>query len=187
MNLFTLVLLFALGIGIVVQVILVVAVLRFRRRRSHSTPPARPKTHDNKLEATWTIIPALILVVVGVATFQTLQVTDTIPENPDVVVRIVGHQWFWEFFVDDLSGNVTRTVGEVTVKANQTVLLQIESADVAHSVYIPAFGLKVDAIPGRQNVYWFRALAPGDYVIRCAEFCGINHHEMWATLHVEPE
>src|SRR3989304_3684486 len=102
------------------------------------------------------------------ATFPPPQGTDTTPDGPDVVVRAVGHQWFWEFFVDDLNGNVTRTIGGFTVKENQTVKLLIESVDVAHSLWIPDFQLKVDALPGRQNVYWFRVLAAGACPLRGA-------------------
>lgn len=183
-DLFLLVLIPAIGIGVLVQVLILYAVVKFRRRRGHTEPPAHPKTHDAKLEATWTIIPALILLLVGLATFQTLTITDEIPQDPDIVVRAVGHQWFWEFFVDDLRGNVTRTIGEVTVEAGLTVRLIIESVDVAHAVWVPGFGLKVDAIPGHVNVYWFRALKTGDFALYCAEFCGLNHYEMRAVLHV---
>lgn len=185
-NLFLIVLLPALGIGILVNVLILYAVVKFRKRKGHTTPPANPKVHDAKLEAAWTIAPAVILLFVGLATFQSLQITDTIPEDPDVVVRVVGHQWFWEFFVDDLNGNVTRTIGELTVKQGQVVKLVIESVDVAHSIWILQFGLKVDAIPGRVNVYWFQALEPGEFDIRCAEFCGTGHTLMTATLHVVP-
>ena len=185
-RLFLIVLIPALVIGVLVQLLIVFAVVRFRKRRGHTTLPGPPKIDDSKLETAWTVAPAIILVIVGLFTFQTLQVTDTIPDDPDVVVRAVGHQWFWEFFVDDLNGNVTRTIGGFTVKENQTVKLLIESVDVAHSLWIPDFQLKVDALPGRQNVYWFRALEAGDFVIKCAEFCGVNHYQMVATLHVDP-
>ncbi|MGQ0796899.1 MAG: cytochrome c oxidase subunit II [Methanobacteriota archaeon] len=185
-ELFFYVLVPAIAISILVMFLIGYAVLRFRKRRGRTTPPANPKTHDTTLEATWTIVPAVILAVVGLLTFQTLQVTDTIPEDPDLVVRVTGHQWFWTFSVEDRNGTVTNTTGAFTVKVGQTVVLLIESVDVVHSLYIPGFGLKVDAFPGRQNVYWFRALEAGDFVIRCAEFCGLNHADMTAILHVEP-
>lgn len=183
--LFLLVLAFALGIGVFVMILLVIVVVKFRKRKGHAQAPANPKTEDRKLEAAWTVIPALILLTVGIFTFQTLRATDVVP-TPDVTVTVIGHQWYWEFLVDNGTGNVTRSIGEFTVKAGLNVKLVIESVDVAHSLYIIDFGLKVDAIPGHQNIYWFKALNPGDFQIRCAEYCGVNHYAMTAMLHVLP-
>jgi cytochrome c oxidase subunit 2 len=184
-DLFLLVLVPALGIGILVQALIVYAVLRFRRRGGHTEPPSRPKTHDSKLEAAWTIIPAIILLVVGLATFQTLVVTDTVPEDPDVIVTATGQQWFWRFSVFDVAaGTYVNTTGDFTVQVGQTVKLVLEAVDVAHAVWIPAFGLKVDALPGHENVYWFQALSAGDFELYCAEFCGLNHYAMAAVVHV---
>src|SRR5213080_1642408 len=83
-QLFYLVLVPAIGIGILVMVLVAYAVLKFRVRPGHTQGPAYAKTHDRKIEALWTVIPALILLFVGVVAFQTLIVTDTVPPNPDV-------------------------------------------------------------------------------------------------------
>jgi len=114
-NLFGIVLLFAVAIVIFVQVLLVIVVFRFRKRKGHTQSVPNPITHHTGLEAAWTIVPALILLFVGIMTFQTLAVTDTIPQNPDVVVRVIGHQWFWEFVVDDGSGAVPVEVPDTIV------------------------------------------------------------------------
>src|SRR2546428_13080314 len=76
------------------------------------------------------------------------------------------------------------TTGAFSVKAGLTVKLILRSFDVAHSFYLPDFLFKIDVIPGHTNTYWFQSLQPGDYAIRCAEFCGLNHYTMTATLHV---
>jgi len=183
-QLFLLVLVPAIGIGILVMVLLTYAVVKFRARKGNSHGPANPKTYDRRLETLWTVIPALILLLVGIATFQTLRITDTIPQEPDVIVEVTGHQWFWEFNVTYPNGSYVHTNMEFTVKVGQVVKLVIRSADVAHSLYLPAFNLKVDAIPGRDNVYWFQPLRAGDYDIHCAEFCGVAHYQMLGTLHV---
>lgn len=185
-QLFILVLIPAVGIGVLVMALLTYAVIKFRTRKGHAQGPASPKTHDRRLETLWTVIPAIILLVVGIATFQTLQITDTIPENPDVIVEVTGHQWFWEFNVTQANGSSVHTNGEFTVTVGQVVRLVIKSSDVAHSLYIPAFNLKVDAIPGHENVYWFQPLREGEYAIHCAEFCGLSHYLMTGTLHVLP-
>src|SRR5213593_4151018 len=193
-QLFLLVLIPAIGIGVFVMVLVAYAVLKFRVRKGHVTGPANPETHNRRLETAWTIIPAIILVVVGIAAFQTLITTDTIPQNPDVIVEINAHQWYWNFNITYIAdgkwlngtGSFTslNTTGAFTVKAGLTVKLILRSFDVAHSFYLPDFLFKIDVIPGHVNTYWFQSLQPGDYAIRCAEFCGLNHYTMTATLHV---
>jgi cytochrome c oxidase subunit 2 len=193
-QLFYLVLVPALGIGIFVMALVTYAVLKFRVRKGHTEGPVNPETNNRRLETLWTIIPAIILVVVGIAAFQTLITTDTIPQNPDVIVEINAHQWYWNFNITYIrngtwlnsTGTFTslNTTGAFTVPANLTVKLILRSFDVAHSFYLPDFLFKIDVIPGHTNIYWFRSLQPGDYVIRCAEFCGLNHYTMTATLHV---
>ena len=193
-RLFYLVLVPAIGIGIVVTALVVYAVLKFRVREGHSQGPVNPKVHDRRLETLWTVIPAIILLIVGVAAFQTLVTTDTLPTNPDVIVEINAHQWFWNFNVTFVRNGTwlnstggfawLNTTGALTVKAGLVVKLVLRSFDVAHAFSIPDFLLKVDVIPGHSNVYWFQALKPGDYAIRCAEFCGLQHYTMTASLHV---
>src|SRR5213080_1616124 len=184
-QLFYLVLVPAVAIGVLVMVLVAYAVRKFRVRPGHTTGPLIAKTHDRRLETAWTIIPAIILVVVGVAAFQTLVVTDTIPQNPDVTVIVTAQRWLWSFNVtypnDSYSGPQS---GAFTVKVGQVVKLLFQSVDVAHSFSVSAYGLKIDVIPGHTNVYWFKALVAGDYEIHCAEFCGLQHYSMVATLHV---
>jgi cytochrome c oxidase subunit 2 len=185
-RLFVLVLIPAMAIGILVMVLVAYAVLKFRVRPGHTEGPAFAKTHDRKLEAAWTILPALILLVVGVVSTQALLLTDTVPENPDVVVKVSAQRFAWSFNVtdpDDPSAFVN-TDSEFTVRVGQVVKLVFESVDVAHSFYIPAFELKIDVIPGHANVYWFQALQAGEFEIHCAEFCGLAHYSMIGLLHV---
>src|SRR5947199_7351954 len=184
-QLFYLVLVPAIGIGIFVMVLVAYAVLKFRVRPGHTTGPAVAKTHDRKLETAWTIIPAIILVVVGVAAFQTLVVTDTIPQNPDATVIVTARQWSWSFNVTYPNGSYSGPQsGAFTVKVGQVVKLLFQSIDVAHSFSVSAYGLRVGVIPGHVNQYWFKALVAGNYEIHCAEFCGLQHYSMVATLHV---
>src|SRR5712691_5014953 len=186
-RLFYLVLVPAVAIGILVMALVAYAVIKFRVRKGHTVGPVNAKTHDRKLETLWTIIPAIILVVVGIAGFQTLIVTDTIPQNPDAVTVVTARLWAWNFTTTFLpAGTVVPSTGGFTVKVGQTVKLVFRSIDVAHAFWIPAFDLKLDVIPGHLNVYWFKALKAGDYEIHCAEFCGLGHYSMVATLHVTP-
>lgn len=186
-QLFYLVLIPAVAIGVLVMVLVAYAVRKYRVRPGHTTGPAVAKTHDRKLETLWTIIPAIILIVVGVAAFQTLVITDTIPQNPDVTVIVTARQWAWSFNVTYPNGTYSgQETGAFTVKVGQVVKLLFQSVDVAHSFSIIAYGLKIDVIPGHTNVYWFKALVAGNYEIHCTEFCGLQHYSMVATLHVTP-
>jgi len=173
-QLFYLVLVPAVAIGVLVMALVAYAVRKFRVRPGHTTGPVVAK-----------IIPAIILVIVGVAAFQTLVVTDTIPQNPDVTVIVTARQWSWSFNVTYPNGSYSGPQsGAFTVKVGQVVKLLFQSVDVAHSFSVSAYGLKIDVIPGHTNVYWFKALVAGNYEIHCAEFCGLQHYSMVATLHV---
>src|SRR5205809_1121806 len=79
---------------------------------------------------------------------------------------------------------VPRTTGAFTIKSQLVVKIILRSFDVAHSFYLIDFDLKIDVIPGHTNFYWFKPLQPGNFMIRCAEFCGLNHYTMTATLKV---
>jgi cytochrome c oxidase subunit 2 len=184
-NLFWIVALLALAIGVFVGVIMLVAILKFRVRKGHTQPNANLKTANHALEAAWTIIPAVILLVLGILAFETLTFTDTVPQSADVTVTAIGHQWFWEFWTNYTNGPSIHTVGNLTLTSNLTVRLYVVSVDVDHSLFIPALGVHLDAIPGHVNEIWFKPTLPGSYVIECTQFCGLNHYEMVATLVVK--
>ncbi len=181
-TLFWIVTFFAIVIGVTVGVLLVVAILKFRIRKGHTEPRPNLSTSNHKLEAAWTIIPALILLLIGVLAFETLAFTDTLPKTADVTVTAIGHQWFWEFWTNYTSGPHFHTIGNLTLKSNLTVRLYVVSVDVAHSLFIPALAVHVDAIPSHVNEYWFEPTLPGTYVIECTQFCGLNHYAMVGTL-----
>lgn len=185
-SLFLIVSLMALGIGVFVGVILLLAVWKFRIRRGHQKPTENLKTYNHKIEAAWTIIPALILLLIGVMAFETLAFTDTVPQHYDVTVTAIGHQWFWEFWTNYTSGPSLHSFGNLTLKSNLTVRLIVVSVDVAHSFFIPEMGVHIDAIPSHQNVGWFKPTMPGQYHIECTQFCGLNHYTMVGTLVVTP-
>ncbi len=183
-SLFWIVALLALLIGVFVGVVLVITIVKFRIRRGHTVPNANLRTSNHSLEAAWTIVPALILLVLGVLAFQTLMFTDTLPQHFDVQVTAIGHQWFWEFYANYTNGTVVHSVGALTLKSNETVLLLIKSVDVDHSLFIPALGVHLDAIPGHVNEIGFTPDMPGQYTIECTQFCGVSHYAMVATLTV---
>src|SRR5213593_5314429 len=136
-QLFYLVLVPAVAIGILVMALVAYAVLKFRVRKGHTEGPQNPQTNNRRLETMWTVIPAIILVIVGIAAFQTLITTDTIPQNPDVILQINAHQWYWNFNITYVRNGTwlnstgqfsyENTTGAFTLKAGLLVKLVLRS------------------------------------------------------------
>jgi cytochrome c oxidase subunit 2 len=107
-----------------------------------------------------------------------------ISDENRVHVKIVGHQWWWEFEYPEFKFT---TANELHLPANAIVSVDLESVDVIHSFWVPQLGGKTDAIPGRTNQMWFQAGQIGTFHGQCAEFCGIQHADMRFSVVVEPE
>ena len=163
-------------IFVIVQTLVIVSAIRFRAKGEDESPP---QIHGNaRLELTWTIIPALILLVVGVFTVATLIDINRRPAAAaDVLdVRVTGKQWWWEYEYPKLG---VITANELHIPINTKVDVSLTSSDVVHSFWAPKLAGKVDAIPGRINHLTIEATKPGEmYVGQCAEFCGISHANM---------
>lgn len=184
-NLFWIVAILGLAIGLFVGIVLVITVLKWRVRKGHTAPKPGLGTSNHKLEASWTIVPAVILLVIGVLAFETLAVTDTIPQHPDAVLTVVARQWAWEFYLNyTANGTSFHTNGSFAVKANLTILVKMISLDVDHSFFIDQLGFHLDAIPGSPRQLGLTPTMPGAYVIRCTQYCGSGHATMtgWAYV-----
>lgn len=161
---------------VVVQVGVVVLAWRYRRRRDDddSLPP---QIHGNtKLELGWTILPALLLAGVGVASVLTLLNLEDYPADAREVT-VIGQQWWWEYRydVDDDGTDDIVTANDLVIPAGEPVNLTITSRDVIHSFWIPALNGKRDAVPGREHPLLMEADEPGIYRGQCTEFCGLSH------------
>lgn len=183
-NLFTLIMLPALLIGGLVFVILIDAMILFRRGRRRRGPVSTVR-ENRLLEIIWTIAPALVLVMIALLTLQTLQQVE-FPPAASIHVKVVGQQWKWGF--QYLNGDLTNASAlipdELDVPVDEVVLLHVTSVDVIHSFFVPALYLKIDAVPGRMNQFWFQATATGEFFTQCAEFCGTGHSLMHAIIKV---
>jgi cytochrome c oxidase subunit 2 len=125
------------------------------------------------LELTWTIVPLIITMVIfvwGASVFFAM----THPPDDALNIYVVGKQWMWKF--QHLDGQ--REINELHVPVERNIRLIATSEDVIHDVFVPAFRLKVDVIPGRYVTLWFRATKPGRYHLFCAEYCGTKHSGM---------
>lgn len=172
----------ATAIFLLVEGALVYAVLRFRAREGDEEEG--PPVHGNVgLEIVWTLIPAIIVVVIGVYSFRVLNQIEA-PSDEEMVVEVIGRQFSWEFRYpehDDLSSSQLHLV------VDRPVRFQITSEDVIHSFYIPAFRAKRDATPGQISDLVVTPTRTGSFPIRCAELCGAGHADMVTEAIVESE
>jgi len=159
------------GIGLTGFVFLV----RYRRRKAHALTPdiqAPPW-----LEALYIGVPLSFFLLWGALGYRDYVWARTPP--PDALdVYVTGKQWMWKFAYPDGPGEV----GVLHVPAGRPVRVLITSRDVIHSFYVPAFRLKMDALPGRYTEIWFEAVRPGRYPVLCAEYCGLDHSRMRAEV-----
>lgn len=178
-RLFRLIVWLAAGVFITVESLLLYVAFRFRARPGQP-PPAR--VHGNTLlEVSWTLAPAIILILVAVPTIRTILRTER--EEPGALeVTVVGHQWWWEFRYP-ASGAVT--ANELHVPVGKPVVLSMTSADVIHSFWAPRLGGKRDVLAGRTNRIRFTPDSVGVFMGQCAEFCGQSHANMGLRVVVE--
>ena len=164
-------------IFVLVEAALIWTVVRFRSRPGAPEPK---HVHGNTvLEVAWTIAPALILAFVAVPTVLTIFKTQGKAPDGAMQVKVVGHQWWWEFQYPEY--NIT-TASEMHVPVGRPVALSLETADVIHSFWFPAVGGKRDVVPTRVNHMWFTPDSLGEFPGQCAELCGVSHANMRAKL-----
>lgn len=169
---------------LVVQGLLLYNLIRFRKLPHHHAEPDQHYRHL-LIESIYTGIPFLVVVGIFVLTISTMRsIAQPDIAAGDLQVRVVGHQWWWEFEYPDL-GLVT--ANELHVPVGTTVHLDLDSVDVIHSFYVPALSGKTDVIPGLINQMWFRGNEIGVFPGQCAEFCGLNHARMRFFVHVESQ
>jgi cytochrome c oxidase subunit 2 len=179
-DLFDGILFWAVVVFVLVEGALIVAILRFRERPGGPEPKA---THGNTLlEISWTLAPAIVLVLIAIPTIKTIWDVDRPARGESLVVEAVGHQWWWEFRYPDL-GIVT--ANELHIPVGQQIDVRLTSADVIHSFWFPRLGGKRDVIPGHETQIWFTADSAGLYLGQCAEFCGLSHALMKMELVAE--
>jgi cytochrome c oxidase subunit 2 len=183
----------ALVVFIGVQFAIVYTALRYRRRKEDGTRP--PQIHGNKtLEIVWTIIPAIVLLVIFIPTVRVMYDHADSAKDGDVVVEVYAKQWWWEVHypgmgTPDKDGNATPllTANEIHVPAGKKIQIKLYSNNVIHSFYVPQLSGKMDVMPGHENVIGFTADEPGVYYGECAEFCGDSHAWMRFQVVVEPQ
>src|ERR1700682_4986523 len=161
---------------VLVEVALIFVVIKYRRRENQPTPP---QTHGStKLEITWTLIPAVILVFIAVPTVRTIFITQAQAAPGSLNIEVTGHQWWWEFRYPDYG---VTTANEIYIPAGRTVNFRLRSADVIHSFWTPQLGGKRDVVTNRTNYLWYTpdsSTASNVWNGFCAEYCGASHANM---------
>jgi cytochrome c oxidase subunit II len=164
---------FALIVGL-----MVLFAVRYRKRKGYEPRPA--PDHHNVVEIIWTIIPVIVVAAIFWVGFKAF-LSITVPPQQSYEIRVTGQKWAWLF--EYPNGWVD---GELHVPVDRNVLLTLRSEDVIHSLYIPAFRLKMDVVPGRYNKAWFKATKVGEFPLLCTEYCGTGHSDMLSTVVVHP-
>lgn len=191
-------------ISVFVMVLLLIVIFRFNEK---ANPTPTKTTHHLGLEIAWTVIPIFILVVMAIPSFKLMYFADRV-EDPDMTLKIIGHQWYWSYEYPD-HGNFTFDANMVSAEdiakdaslkrnmdtdlrvvlpVGKKVQLLMTATDVLHNWAVPAFGIKLDTVPGRLNETWVQINKPGVYYGFCSELCGVNHAYMPITVEaVSPE
>ncbi|MEM9583495.1 MAG: cytochrome c oxidase subunit II [Pseudomonadota bacterium] len=201
-------------ITLFVTVLLAYAAYKFAGSRN-KTPATF--THNSTIEVAWTIIPIIILVVIGAFSLPVLFKQQRIPEG-DIVIKATGYQWYWGYeYVDEGFGFDSFMIGagenrltpavsaelaqagytdeqfllatdtSIVIPVGKTIVMQVTAADVIHSWTIPSFGVKQDGVPGRLAQLWFTPEQEGVYFGQCSELCGQSHAYMPITVKVVSE
>jgi cytochrome c oxidase subunit 2 len=172
----------AIVVFVIVETLLLVAIVRYRARPGAPTP--KPIHGHTALEIGWTLAPALILVFIAVPTMRTIFATAGQAPDGALRVEVIGHQWWWEYRYPALG---ISAVNELHLPARTPIAVDMTSADVIHSFWVPALGGKRDLTQGRTTRIAFRTDSIGEYWGQCAEFCGASHANMRLRVVVEPD
>jgi len=183
-----------LGIVLFVMVLMGYIMFRFSEKRN---PIPSKTTHHTGLEVAWTIIPIIILLVMVVPSMKLLYMQDALPET-EMTIKVTGNTWNWEYAYPDFEDKVEayisnpvekdeagdlyllKTDAPLVVPVETKIKVLVTSSNNLHAFAVPAFGVKMDAVPGRINETWFEVLPgkEGTYFGQCSELCGVNHYKM---------
>jgi len=177
------------AITVFVLALLVYVSVRFNEK---ANPVPSKTTHNTLLEVAWTVVPIVILVVISVTSLKLLYFMDK-THNPEMTLKVIGHQWYWQYEYPDDGGftfdsfmvadndlqegqpRMLTVDEEVVLPINTDIRILVASEDVIHNWAVPSFGIKIDLLPGRINETWVRINREGVFKGQCSELCGANH------------
>jgi cytochrome c oxidase subunit 2 len=177
------------AIFLIVAGLLVYSIVRFRIRAGDDGREPPQVYGSNPIEFAWTTVPVLIVLVLFLTTVRTIYTVQAAARPPGALsVHVIAHQWWWEFRYPGLD---VVTANELHVPLSDAssptpTFLDLESADVAHSFWVPRLAGKTDVIPNRKNSMWIDPHVAGTYLGQCGEYCGTEHAMMLIRVIVEP-
>lgn len=195
-------------VPITLLVLFLLAWVIIRYRASANPVPSRT-SHNTLIEVIWTVGPVVVLLFLAIPSFQLLTAQYTPTEEPSLTIKATGNQWNWDYeyqIEEPFSFNAAMLQegqradlgkedvaayprllavdNEIVVPVDATVRVLVTASDVIHAFAMPAFGIKVDAVPGRINETWFKATREGLYYGQCSELCGKDHAYMPIAIRV---
>jgi cytochrome c oxidase subunit 2 len=181
------------AISVFVLILLLICVFRFNEK---ANPVPAKWSHNTLLEVIWTTVPVFILVAIAVPSYQILYYMDRTTEA-EMTIKVIGNQWFWSYEypdseisfdalalppeqIDTSKGQhrLLETDNHVVLPVDTNIRILFTATDVIHAWAVPAFGVKLDNMPGRVNETWTRVTQLGRYYGQCSELCGVDHSYM---------
>lgn len=160
-----------------VVALMLIFVIKYKRKSENEKTSSIDE--NVPLEIVWTAIPLILLMIMFFWGYH-VYLEMAVPPKDSMEIKVTGQKWFWTF--DYPTG--ASSPGELVVPIHKPVKVLLSSKDVIHSMYVPAFRVKMDALPNRYTVLWFEANKIGEYPMYCTEFCGTEHSSMRAKVRV---
>src|SRR6266436_8682002 len=175
------------AIFVVVFSLIIYAVVRFRRRPEDDGKEPAQVYGSNPVEMAWTVVPIIIVVVLTLTTARIIHEIQDAPKPPDAVdVQVIGHQFWWEIRYPKY-GIVTANEMHVPVSLKEhptPTFLDLRSADVVHSFWVPRLAGKTELVPNKVNTMWIEPERTGLFLGQCAKYCGTQHSFMLLRVYV---
>jgi cytochrome c oxidase subunit 2 len=174
-NVFIFIIAISVFMLVLITAIMVLFLIRYRRRKS---PSAKDIEGNMMLEIAWTVIPTILVIAMFYYGWIGFKIMRNPPKDA-MLVKVTARQWSWSFMYEN-----GKKSGELNLPLNRPVKLIINSEDVLHSLFIPAFRIKEDAVPGMETYLWFLPDRSGTFDLFCTEYCGVGHHSMISKVNV---
>jgi cytochrome c oxidase subunit 2 len=163
---------------VAITIVMIYFVFRYRKSKN---PNASHIHGNNKLEIIWTVIPTILVLIMFYFGWMGYKPMREVPDDA-IPIKVYGQMWSWSY--EYQNGKIS---DKLVVPLDKAVRLDLISRDVVHSFYIPAFRIKEDVVPGKNNYMWFIGQEEGSYDVFCAEYCGERHSYMLSKVEVIPE
>jgi cytochrome c oxidase subunit 2 len=172
---------------VLTQTIVLYSVWKFRMKPGEELKDGPPIHGNTRLEIIWTAVPAILLVALCSYAYVVLHDIEDAAAKATMNVRVVGEQFTWTFHYPGQSGDKELVTNQLYLPVDTEVKFTVQSKDVIHDFWVPAFREKIDAVPGIDTTYSVETTRVGDYAVVCAELCGLGHSAMRQTAHVLPK